>query len=203
MEVFKRPYDKRFPVICMDESPKQLIGETRKPLPTKPGQVKRVDFEYVRRGMCTTFIACEPLDGWRMVKITESKKMQDWAEFIKEISNVYQAAEKVTLVMDNLNIHKAGSLYETFQPEEAKALWDRFEFVFTPKNGSWLNVAEIELNVLNSQCLDRRIDNIQIVREEVKAWCQHRNEKKSKVDWQFTGEDARIKLKRLYPTLHD
>jgi len=201
LDVYKRPYDSRFPVICMDESPKQLIGETRKPLPTKPGRVQRFDYEYVRHGMCTTFIACEPLAGWRMVKVSERKKKQDWAAFIKDIAQAYETAERITLVMDNLNTHAAGSFYETFPPKEAKALWDRFEFVCTPKHGSWLNIAEIELNVINNQCLNRRLDDIEVVRQEVEAWSSHRNVRESKVDWQFTTEDARIKLKRLYPTI--
>ena len=185
----------------MDESPKQLIKETRKPLPTRPGQVQRVDFEYWRGGMCTIFIACEPLAGKRIVRVNQRKKMRDWALFIKAVARQYPKAEKITLVMDNFNIHCAGSFYETFPPEEAKALWDRFEFVYTPKHGSWLNVAEIELNVLNGQCLNRRIENIETVRRETQAWCEHRNNREAKVNWQFTNEEARIKLARLYPTI--
>ena len=146
-------------------------------------------------------MACEPLAGKRMVSITERKTKKDWSLFLDEIAESYQMAEKITLVMDNLNTHTPGALYETFSPEKAKALWDRFKFVYTPKHGSWLNMAEIELNVLISQCLGRRIDNIEEVRQEVSAWQECRNNKQAKVNWQFTTEDARIKLSRLYPTL--
>ena len=200
LDVYKRPYSEKNPVVCMDESPKQLISETRKPKKMKDGSTL-VDYEYARKGVCNIFIANEPLAGKRMVKITERKTKVDWAEFIKEISEKYNDADKITLVMDNLNTHKPGSLYDTFNPEEAKRIWDRFEFIFTPKHGSWLNMAEIELNVLNSQCLNRRIDNIETVREEVDAWQNHRNNKNSKINWQFTSKDSRIKLKKLYPSI--
>ena len=151
--------------------------------------------------MCNIFLACEPLTGKRMVKITERKTKRDWAYFLEEIALQRENAAKITLVMDNLNTHVPGSLYETFPPAKAKALWDRFEFVYTPKHGSWLNMAEIELNVLTGQCLKRRMDNIEFVRKEVLAWQNYRNNKNSKVSWQFTTDDARIKLSRLYPTL--
>ena len=146
-------------------------------------------------------LSCEPLAGKRMVKITERKTKQDWAIFLEEIADQYKDAEKITLVMDNLNTHEPGSFYEAFLPEKAKALWDRFEFVYTPKHGSWLNMAEIELNVLTGQCLNRRIDDIGVVRKEVQAWQKFRNNRNAKVKWQFTTKDARIKLSRLYPTL--
>jgi len=146
-------------------------------------------------------MACEPLAGDRMVKVTERKTKKDWATFLDEIAKHYQQAEKITLVMENLNTHTPGSFYEIFHPQRAKALWDRFEFIFTPKHGSWLNMAEIELNVLTGQCLRRRIDNIEEVEREVSAWQKHRNNKEAKVNWQFSAEDARIKLSRLYPTL--
>ncbi len=200
LDVYKRPYDARYPVVCMDESPKQLIAETKTPIPASPGQPYRCDYEYERCGVCNIFMACEPLAGKRMVKITERRTKRDWAEFIEEIADSYNEAEKITLVMDNLNTHKPGSLYETFDPNKAKELWDRFEFVYTPKHGSWLNMAEIELNVLNGQCLGCRIDNIEEVKREVSAWQEHRNNKEAKVNWQFSTEDARIKLSRLYPT---
>ena len=200
LDVYKRPYSAKFPVVCMDESPKQLISETRMPEKMKDAS-KLVDYEYARKGVCNIFIANEPLAGKRIVKITERKTKVDWAEFIKQIADDYEDAERITLVMDNLNTHKAGSLYDRFQPEEAKQIWDRFEFIYTPKHGSWLNMAEIELNVLNKQCLNRRIDNIEIVREEVEAWQEHRNNKDSKINWQFTSKDSRIKLKRLYPSI--
>ena len=201
LDVYKRPFDPLHPVICMDESPKQLIAETRIPIPASPGQLTKHDYEYRRCGMCNVFIACEPLAGKRMVKITERKTKRDWAFFLEDIANQNEEVEKITLVMDNLNTHVPGSLYETFQPDKAKAILDRFEFVYTPKHGSWLNMAEIELNVLTGQCLNRRIDDIEVVRKEVTAWTKFRNNKNAKVNWQFTTEDARIKLSRLYPTL--
>lgn len=201
LDVYKRPYDPTHPVVCMDESPKQLIGEIKTPIPASPGQLARYDYEYRRFGMCNIFLACEPLAGKRMVKITERKTKRDWAYYLEYIANQYETAEKITLVMDNLNTHIPGSLYETFQPDKAKAIWDRFEFVYTPKHGSWLNMAEIELNVLTKQCLNRRIDDITVVRREVLAWQKYRDNKNAKVNWQFTTEDARIKLSRLYPTL--
>jgi len=201
LDVYKRPFDPLHPVVCMDESPKQLIGETRQPIPASPGQPVRHDYEYCRRGVCNIFLACEPLAGKRMVAITERKTKQDWAHFLDGIADQYQHATKITLVMDNLNTHEPGALYEAFPPDKAKALWDRFEFVYTPKHGSWLNMAEIELNVLTGQCLNRRIDDIAVVRKEVQAWQKFRNNKEAKVNWQFTTKDARIKLSRLYPTL--
>jgi hypothetical protein len=201
LDVYKRPFDPRYPVVCMDESPKQLIAETRISIPASPGQSARYDYEYRRCGVCNIFMACEPLAGKRMVKITERKTKLDWACFLEEIAEQYKKAEKITLVMDNLNTHTPGSFYETFQPDKAKALWDRFEFVYTPKHGSWLNMAEIELNVLTGQCLNRRIDDIAVVKKEVRAWQEYRNNKNAKVNWQFTTKYARIKLSRLYPTL--
>ena len=201
LDVYKRPHDPSHPVVCMDESPKQLIGETKVPIPASKGQPARHDFEYVRHGVCNIFLACEPLSGKRMVTITERKTKRDWAIFLEEIAEKYKEAEKITLVMDNLNTHEPGALYESFPPEKAKALWDRFEFVYTPKHGSWLNMAEIELNVLTGQCLNRRIDDVEIVRKEANAWQEHRNNKNAKVNWQFTNDNARIKLRRLYPTL--
>lgn len=203
LDVYKRPYDEVFPVVCMDESPRQLIKETRMALPAKPGLIARHDYEYERCGVCNIFIAGEPLAGHRMVKVTEQRTKKDWAHFVEEIAEAYENAAKITLVMDNLNTHKPGSLYEVFTPEKAKALWDRFEFVYTPKHGSWLNMAEIELNVLAQQCLNRRISNISEVKSEVDAWQNHRNNRNAKINWQFTTKDARIKLQRLYQTLDD
>jgi len=201
LDVYKRPFDPCYPVVCMDESPKQLISETKVPVPASIGRPARHDYEYKRCGVCNIFMACEPLAGKRLVTVTESKTKQDWACFLEEIATQYESAEKITLVMDNLNTHTPGSFYETFIPDKAKALWDRFEFVYTPKHGSWLNMAEIELNVLTGQCLNRRIDDIEVVRKEVLAWREVRNNKNAKVNWQFTAENARIKLSRLYPTL--
>ena len=201
LDVYKRPLNPRYPVVCMDESPKQLIAETKVPLPLSTGRSARYDYEYKRCGVCNIFLACEPLAGKRMVTITENKTRQDWACFLEEIATQYESVEKITLVIDNLNTHTPGSFYETFPPDKAKELWDRFEFVYTPKHGSWLNMAEIELNVLTGQCLNRRIDDIEVVRKEVLAWQAVRNNKNAKVNWQFTAENARIKLSRLYPTL--
>lgn len=201
LDIYKRPFDPLYPVVCMDESPKQLIAETKVPIPASPGKVAKHDYEYRRCGVCNIFLACEPLAGKRMVEITERKTKVDWACFIEKIASQYEKAEKITLVMDNLNTHEAGSLYEAFSPDKAKSLWDRFDFVYTPKHGSWLNMAEIELNVLTGQCLNRRIDDIKVVREEVSAWQKYRNNKNAKVKWQFITENARIKLSRLYPTL--
>ncbi len=202
LDVYRRPYDTRFPVVCMDESPRQLIDEVKTPIAGAPGRPARYDYEYKRRGVCNVFMANEPLAGKRVVNVTERKTKRDWAFFIAEIAERYRAAEKITLVMDNLNTHKPGSLYETFAPEQAKKLWDRFEFVYTPKHGSWLNMAEIELNVLIGQCLNRRIGEMATVSAEVEAWQNHRNTKNATINWQFTTRDARIKLRRLYPTLH-
>lgn len=198
--MYKRPYIPQFPVVCMDESPKQLIKETRKPIQAAPGQPGRYDYEYERCGVCNIFMANEPLAGKRLVQITEKKTKIQWAHFIEEVAGNYPDAEKITLVMDNYGTHNPGALYEAFQPEKAKKLWDRFEFVYTPKHGSWLNMAEIELNVLNGQCLNRRIDDISLVKSEVEAWQNHRNNKDARINWQFTTKKARVKLKRLYPT---
>ena len=201
LDVYKRPFNLRFPVICMDESPKQLISETKVPISAIPGRPAKYDYEYKRLGVCNIFISYEPLAGNRMAKITERRTKSDWAYFLEEIAAKYENVTKITLVMDNLNTHTPGSLYETFKPDKAKALWDRFEFVYTPKHGSWLNIAEIELSILMGQCLKRRIDDIKVVGKEVRAWQEARNNKNAKVNWQFTTEDARIKLSRLYPTL--
>lgn len=201
LDVYKRPFDPLYPVVCMDESPRQLIAETKVPIPASPGEAAKHDYEYKRCGVCNVFLACEPLVGKRTVKITERKTKLDWACFIEEIADQYESAGKITLVMDNLNTHSPGALYESFPPDKAKALWDRFQFVYTPKHGSWLNMAEIELNVLTGQCLKRRIGDIEIVKKEVAAWQKARNNKNARVNWQFTAEYARIKLRRLYPTL--
>jgi len=201
LDVYRRPYDPMQPVVCMDESPKQLIGETHVPILTSKGHDRKCDYEYERLGVCNIFLANEPLAGFRTVKITDKKCKVDWAEFIKEIADEhYPEAELITLVMDNLGTHTQGALYERYEPAEAKRILDRFEFVFTPKHGSWLDMAEIELNVLNNQCLSQRIGTIEKVREEVEAWENARNGFTKKINWQFTTEKARIKLKRLYPS---
>jgi len=201
LDTYKLPYDPLYPVICMDESPKQLIAETRLPIPPKPGQLTRYDYEYSRKGVCNIFIATEPLMGKRIVRVTSRRTKQDWAKFLVDIERQYRHAEKITLVVDNLNTHKPGSLYEAFNPKKAKALLDRFEFVYTPKHGSWLNMAEIELRVLSNQCLNRRIDTITEVRRQVGAWENERNNKEAVINWRFTTDDARIKLKKLYPSV--
>jgi len=201
LDVYRRPYSSAFPVVCMDETPRQLIRETRTPLPAGQHGPERFDYEYERCGVCNVFMACEPLAGRRMTKVTERKAKTDWAQFLQDIAMHYRNAVKITLVMDNLNTHSPGSLYQTFPPDQAKALWDRFEFVYTPKHGSWLNVAEIELNVMIRQCLSRRIDSITEIQTEVLSWQDHRDQLQAKVNWRFTTKDARIKLKRLYPTL--
>jgi transposase len=203
LDVYKRPFDEKRPVVCMDESPKQLISEVKSSVPMAKGRVERIDYEYVRHGMVNIFIANEPLKGKRMIQVTEFKKKQDWAKFIKKISDDYPDAEKITLVMDNFKTHSPSSLYETFEPEEAKRIWDRFEFVFTPRHGSWLNMAEIELHVLSSQCLSRHISTMEEITKEIKAWENDRNNKNSKINWQFTTKDSRVKLRRLYPSIQN
>jgi transposase len=201
LSVYKRPYNPLNPVICMDESPKQLIGETRKPIKMKPGSEEKYDYEYWRNGVCNIFMSNEPLSGKRYVKVTDRKTKKDWAMFISEIAEQNRDAEMITLVMDNLGTHKPGAFYETFSPKKAKAILDKFNFVYTPKHGSWLNMAETELNVLMGQCLKRRIDNIETVKHEVNAWQQDRNNKEAKINWRFETDEARIKLKHLYPKL--
>ena len=202
LDVYKRPYDENNPVVCMDESPKQLISEARPSLPMKPGQEARRDYEYVRHGMVNVFIANEPLKSKRMTDVTDYKTKKEWAKFMKRIAELYPNAKKITVLMDNYKTHVASAFYETFEPEEAKRLWDRFEFIYTPKHGSWLNMAEIELHVLNGQCLNRHISTKEKIIEEVDAWQNHRNNKESSINWQFTTKESRIKLKRLYSSIH-
>lgn len=204
LDVYKRPYNSDYPVVCMDESPKQLIEEARPSIAMEPGQEARVDCEYIRNGVVNIFMANEPLQGKRFVKVTEFKTKKDWALFVKRIADEqYPEAKKIILVMDNFKTHAASAFYETFEPDEAKKLWDRFEFIFTPKHGSWLNMAEIELHVLNGQCLNRHISTMKKIKEEVYAWQSNRNNKECKINWQFTNKDARIKLKRLYPSIQN
>jgi len=203
LDVYKKPYDEDFPVVCMDESPKQLIQEARQAIPMKAGQEARIDYEYIRHSVVNVFMANEPFTGNRFVEVTEYKTKKDWALFVKRIADEwYPKAKKIQLVMDNFKTHTASAFYETFQAEEAKRLYDRFEFVFTPKHGSWLNMAEIELHILNGQCLNRHIPTIEKIKQEVEAWQNHRNNKKSKINWQFTNKEARVKLKRLYPSIY-
>ena len=202
LEVYARPYNQKLPVVCMDESSVQLIGEVHEPIPAAPGHPELMDDEYVRNGVASIFLEVEPLGGKRKVKITERRTRIDWAHFIKEmLEERYVDAERVVLVMDNLNTHNAASLYTAFPPKEARRLAERLEIHYTPKHGSWLNIAEIELSVLKRQCLAGRIACIEKMRAEVHAWNIDRNNRQSNIDWQFRTDDARIKLKRLYPKL--
>jgi hypothetical protein len=204
LEVYHRPYDPDRPMVCMDEASKQLIAEVRQPLRAQPGRTAKYDSEYERRGTANFFMAVEPLAGKRTVRVTDRRTKVDWAQFIRYLLlTVYPEAAMVVLVMDNLNTHGIGSLYEAFDPVTARALASRLEIHHTPKHGSWLNMAETELSILSRQCLDRRIDCKAIMISEVAAWEQDRNTHESKIDWQFTTANARIKLKRLYPSIHD
>jgi len=200
LDIYERPHDPRFPVVCMDEQPVQLIGETRLLLPMEPGHPERYDYEYRRNGTAVNFMFTEPLASWRKVSIRQTKTMIDWAQEIQVLLDVdYADAEKVILVCDNLNTHKIASLYVAFEPQEAKRLRDRLEMHFTPKHGSWLNIAEIELSLLTRQCLRQRVPDMETLRREAQGWYEKRNENQKSVDWQFTCEDARVRLKRLYP----
>ena len=203
LEVYSRPYDPARPVICMDEKPYQLLGEVREPIPAEPGVVEKVDSEYKREGTCSIFIFTEPLAGWRYAEALERRAKIDWAHRVKWVlDNQYPYAEKVVLVMDNLNTHVISSFYEAFPPEEAFRLAQRLEIHYTPKHGSWLDIAEIELSALAVQCLGtRRIPNIESLNKELSAWETRRNADQKSVDWHFTTDDARTKLKRLYPII--
>ena len=202
LELYKRPYNPAIPVICMDEQPTQLIKETRMKIPVEPGKPERVDYEYERNGTAVNFMFTEPLADWRKVNVRERKTSIDWAYEIKELLDEdYPEVEKVILVCDNLNTHTTASLYEACEPKEARRLAERLEIHYTPKHGSWLNVAEIELSVFTKQCLDRRIPDMATLQQEAKAWYRKRNANQKGVDWQFTTEDARVKLKRLYPQI--
>jgi len=200
LDLYQRPYDDRFPLVCMDEQPRQLIRETQRPLPMEPGYPQRYDNEYERNGTAVNFLFAEPLASWRKVNVRSRRTRVDWAHEIKRLLDEdYPKAEKVILVCDYLNTHSIASLYEAFEPEEAHRLAQRLEIHHTPKHGSWLNIAEIELSALTTQCLDHRIPDLESLRRETKAWERARNQQQKIVDWQFTTEDARIKLKRLYP----
>lgn len=202
LEVYTRPYDPRHPQVCLDETSKQLVADTREPLPAAPGQPERVDYEYERKGTANLFMVFEPVTGHRQVKVTERRTAVDFAHVIQELVDVqYPQAEKIVLVLDNLNTHTPASLYEAFAPAEARRLMERLEIHHTPKHGSWLNMAEIELSVLARQCLDRRIPDPTTLAQEVAAWERQRNAAQCRVDWRFTTHDARIKLKRLYPSI--
>jgi DDE superfamily endonuclease len=202
LDVYHRPYDEKRPLIALDESSKQLIGETKQPLPAEPGQPERFDYEYVCNGTANLFMISEPLLGWRAVKVTERRTAKDFAEVVRWLAEeVHPEAEKLVLVMDNLNTHKLASLYEAFPPEQARRIAERLEIHHTPKHGSWLNVAEIALSVLSRQCLNRRIESIDKLLRQVAAWEEARNKKQVEIRWRFTTADARIKLRRLYPVI--
>ena len=202
LEVYTRPYDPARPVVCFDEGGKQLIGDVRPPLPVRPGRPRRVDYEYTRNGTANVFMLFEPLKGWRHAAVTERRTNKDFAGIVRTMIDVwYPAAERVVLVLDNLSTHTPAALYEAFAPAEARRLVEKLEWHYTPKHGSWLNVAEMELSVLARQRLDRRIPELEALRREVRAWEEKRNAAVAKVDWQFTTADARVKLKRLYPTI--
>ena len=202
LEVYHRPHDPACPLVCLDETSKQLIKETRVPIPARPGRPVRTDYEYERNGTANIFMLFAPLDGWRHVAVTDRHAAVDYAHFLKDVSDRwFPDAAKIALVQDNLSTHKPASLYEAFPPAEARRLVERFEWHYTPKHGSWLNMAETELSVLSSQCLDRRISTRQMLIDEITAWEADRNKHHAKADWQFTTADARVKLKRLYPSL--
>jgi DDE superfamily endonuclease len=202
LEVYTRPYDPKRPLVCLDETSRQLVAEARPPRPPEPGRPARQDYEYERRGVCNLFVVCEPLRGWRNVMVSTRRTRIDWAHCVKNLLEVhYPDAEQVALVQDNLNTHTPASLYEAFEPAEAKRLAGRLELHYTPKHGSWLNMAEIELAVLAGQCLDRRLADRATLEREAAAWQAARNASSRGVDWRFTTEDARIKLKHLYPAI--
>jgi hypothetical protein len=204
LAVYTRPYDPRFPQVCMDEASKQLLREVREGGEVRPGSVQREDNEYQREGVVNLFLFCEPLRGQRWVDVTDRRTRADWAYQIKEVVDVrYPEAERIVLVLDNLNTHSVTSLYEVFPPAEAKRLADKLEIHYTPKHGSWLNMAEIELSVLSRQCLERRVPDAETLAAEVVAWEARRNAAGGRIEWRFTTEDARIKLKKLYPSIHE
>lgn len=202
LEVYQRPPNPEVPVVCLDETSKQLISETRVPIPARPGRPARHDYEYKRNGTANLFMMFAPLEGWRHVEVTDRHTALDYAQVLKDLSDThFPEARKIVLVQDNLNTHKPASLYEAFPAPEARRLVERFEWHYTPKHGSWLDMAESELSVLSGQCLDRRIPDKQTLIQEIAAWEDSRNSDHTNADWQFTTADARVKLKRLYPTL--
>ena len=204
LATYALPYDKKSPLVCMDEASKQLIGETRTPLPVRPGQHKGEDYEYERLGVCSMFVLCEPLAGWRHVEVTARRTKKDWAFAIRKlVDEIYPKAPVIRLVMDNLNTHTGASLYEAFPPAEARRILKRLELHYTPKHGSWLNMAEIEIGIMDRQCLNRRIDNMAEIRDEIKAWENTRNKERRCIHWTFTIAAARVKLKKQYPSIED
>jgi hypothetical protein len=204
LDVYTRPYDPKHPQVCLDETSRQLLADITPPQPMAPGVLAKADYEYERRGVVNLFMVCEPLRGWREVTVSDRRTRIDWAQCIKELIDVhYPDAEKIVLVQDNLNTHTPASLYEAFPPAEAKRLADKLELHYTPKHGSWLNMAEIELGILAGQCLDRRLPDRETLEQEVAAWITRRNTAIKAIDWRFTTDDARIKLDHLYPVFHD
>jgi DDE superfamily endonuclease len=202
LEVYQRPHDPEFPLVCLDESSKQLLVETRAAIPMEPGRPARSDYEYERNGTANLFMVFAPLEGHRHVEVTERRTAIDYARMLKKISDeLFPKVKKILLVQDNLNTHKPASLYEAFPAPEARRLVERFEWHYTPKHGSWLDMAESELGVLAQQCLDRRIPDMKTLATEIRAWQTYRNKHHAKADWQFTTKDARVKLKQLYPVL--
>ena len=204
LEVYQRPYEPEFPVICLDEATKQMVKETVMPIAPQPGVPERVDYEYERNGTANLFMLCEPMTGWRHVEVTQQRTAIDYAHLLKAlVDDFYPQALKITVVQDNLNTHSPASLYKAFAPAEARRILEQLEFCHTPKHGSWLNMAEIELSVLSRQCLDRRIPDVQSLKTEVSAWQTQRNQQETWIDWRFTTEDARVKLHRLYPSVNN
>lgn len=202
LEVYQRPHDPERPVVCLDETMKQLVKETRTPIPPRPGQPARHDYEYQRNGTANLFMLFAPLEGWRHVEVTDHHTAVDYAQILRDLSDKYfPSAAKIVLVQDNLNIHTPASLYQAFPPAEARRLTERFEWHYTPKHGSWLDMAESEISVLSRQCMDQRIPDKQTLIDEVAAWQSQRNKNHTKANWQFTNEKARIKLRQLYPAL--
>ena len=204
LAVYQRPDNPDYPVICLDESTKQLVKETTIPIPAQPGQPQRIDYEYERNGTANLFMVCEPITGWRHVEVTQRRTAIDYAHLLKALVDVFcPEAIQITVVQDNLNTHSPASLYKAFEPSEARRILDKLEFCHTPKHGGWLNMAEIELSVLSRQCLDRRIPDFESLEQQVTAWQSQRNEEETWIDWRFTTQDARIKLHRLYPSINN
>lgn len=202
LEVDQRSYHPDFPFVCLDEALKQLVLETVTPISAQSGQPERFDYQYERNGTANLFMVCNPIEGWRTVEVTQRRTAIDYAQLLKKlVDDYYPEAYLITVVQDNLNTHTPASLYKAFEPSEARRIMNRLDFCYTPKHGSWLNMAEIELSILSRQCLNRRIPDLTTLREEVTSWCEERNRKETWIDWRFTTEDARIKLKRLYPSL--
>ena len=202
LSLYAHPFDPAYPLVCLDEASRQLIGQVVPPQLPKPGQPALQDYEYVRNGVCNLFVFCQPHIGWRRVLVTERRTKQEWAQAIRTLVDVeFPAAQRIRLVLDNLNTHVGGALYETFAPQEARRLLEKLEFHYTPKHASWLNMAEIEINALMRQCLNRRIDDRDFLTQEVAAWQAERNEQRIKIHWTFTIESARHKLWRLYPNI--